>query len=366
MKLKNFSPITLAVALMCATSGAHALLLNATVTGGTTLLSATHRSISDSTVNSFSVSTSQTINTSISQFNSSNGVLVGVIATLTAGDSSTFLRADGASAARGSATVSANWTGLGGLSATGTLNTVSKTASADGTDNSWNPLTQTITTPTDLNGWVGSGNLNTGVSTTLVANKTSPNNTTLFTAGIGSSGTTDVTTLKDLGASYSVAYDYRDHAIASFDGSSTATFLDIDFGSVILGSSVSPIDFSIFNLASINGVNLDLDVVGIIDNIVDSSSVLTTSLIGFTDLLHGDHNDFSASFNPISAGDFDVTYVLTLSDQNTGASSSWNTYNLALHLSGSAVQAVNIPEPTTLALLGLGLAGFAATRRRKQ
>ena len=364
---KSMRLISYTLAGLFASTSAQALFINATVTGGTPILINGNRTISDSNdLSSISASKTQATNAMISQFGASQGVLVGVTTTLTAGNNSTYLRADGANAARGSASVDASWTGSGGLNTTGNLNNVSKAGNADGTDNSWNALSQTISNGASLNSWVGTGNLLSTINTTINANRTDGGSNIALTADISSLGTNfgsgiPTSSLTNLSAAYTVTYNYLEHAVASFDGSSTLTSLDIDFGTIVLGDSISSINFDIFNLAGANGVALDLTSI----SPSGDTAAFVTDLGFFSDLIHGAHNSYSASFDPASAGTFDATYLLTLSDDDaTGASASRHTYSLELHLTGTAVNPTAIPEPSMIALLGAGLLSLFGFSRR--
>ncbi len=363
---KSMRLISYTLAGLFASTSAQALFINAPVTGGTPILINGNRTISDSNdSSSISASKTQATNATIRQFDASQGVLVGVTTTLTAGNNSTYLRADGPNAARGSASVDASWTGNGGLNTTGNLNTVSKTGNADGTDNSWNALSQTINNGASLNSWVGTGNLNSTISTTITANRAVGGSNISLIADISSSGTNNngatAPSIIDLSAAYSVTYNYLEHGVASFDSSSTLTSLDIDFGTIVLGDPISSISFDIFNLVGVNGVALDL----ISISPSGDTAAFATDLGFFSDLIHGAHNSYNASFDPTTADTFDATYLLTLSDDDaTGASASRHTYSLELHLTGTAVNPTAIPEPSIIALLGAGFLSLFGFSRR--
>lgn len=357
--------LSYAIAGLIASNAVQALPINATITGGTPILSNGNRTVVDNNTSaSILVSKSQSTTATISQFDSSQGVLVGVTATLTPGNASTYLRADGALAARGSASVDASWAGSGGLNASGNLNSISKIDNFDGRDNSWNPLTQTITDGANLNGWVGPGSIISTINTTITSNRIEGGSNIALMAGISSSGTNSngstTTSLVNLNSAYTVTYDYLEHAIASFDGSSAVTSLDIDFGTLLLGNSIGSMGFDIFNLVGANGVALDLTSI----TLSGDTAAFVTDLGLFSDLAHGAHNSYTASFDPISAGSFDATYLLTLSDNAIGAASSRHTYSLVLNLTANVVNPTVLPEPSVIALLGIGLLGLFGFSRR--
>ncbi|HMV12448.1 MAG TPA: PEP-CTERM sorting domain-containing protein [Nitrosomonas sp.] len=369
---KSMRLISYTLAGLFVSTSAQALFINATVTGGTPILGGTtdllksNRTVSDNNIStSVSASKTQATNATISQFDASQGVLVGVTTTLTAGNNTTYLRADGANAARGSASVDTSWTGSGGLNTSGNLNSVSKSGNTDGADNSWNALSQTISNGANLNSWIGAGNLISTINTTINSNRIDGGSNIALIADISSSGANingaTAPSIIDLSAAYSVTYNYMEHAVASFDGSSTLTSLDIDFGTIVLGDLVNSISFDIFNLAGVNGVALDLTSI----SPSGDTATFVTDLGFFSDLIHGAHNSYSASFDPTSAGTFDATYLLTLSDDDaTGASASRHTYSLELHLTGTAVNPTAIPEPSMIALLGAGLLSLFGFSRR--
>jgi len=170
-----------------------------------------------------------------------------------------------------------------------------------------------------------------------------------------------------------LTYEYLLHAAASFRADGSQGMLDLDFGNVALGSAAT-LGFGLFNLSDPNRVGLDLDL------ITGSGDIgkLTTDLALFDALGAGDNNLFQAMLDTSTAGQFEASYLLDLSDADVGAGSSRFGHALTLNLRGNVFDPPStdvggntrdprndVPEPTTLALGALALLGVAATRRRK-
>jgi hypothetical protein len=100
-----------------------------------------------------------------------------------------------------------------------------------------------------------------------------------------------------------------------------------------------------------------------------------SNLAPFADLGAGESNSYWVSLVTTDMGTFSANYALTFSDADVGAASSrWDNLQMTLNVTGSITGSIidafaptaSIPEPTTLALLGLGLAGISVSRRRRQ
>ncbi|AEF98892.1 hypothetical protein [Methylomonas methanica] len=227
------------------------------------------------------------------------------------------------------------------------------------TDCSWGPATSSpvATNGTanvddaNLNAYVGNGSVDAVLSLPELQVTT----TLTRTQGQTSGSTTNYTV--EWSGDLQADYRYLLHAEASFDGSSVAEVLTLDFGNVAQ-NSVASLDFALFNLGDANRIGLDLDdVVGSGD-----TAAFDTGLSAFADLSQGGSQSFIANLLTANSGSFSAQYLLNLSDADFGADSTRQNHQLTLNLIGR-VSAV--PVPGAVWLFGSAFLGMLGVSRRK-
>ncbi|MCX8049122.1 MAG: hypothetical protein N3A55_05630 [Methylohalobius sp.] len=205
-----------------------------------------------------------------------------------------------------------------------------------------------------LNGYVGAGNV-TGISFTLPTHQA--NVAMSNTMGSGLYGNAD--SALNWAGTLAVNYHYLLHANPSFSSSAAVTSLSYDFGSVVQGSVVAPVGFSLYNLPHPDRAAWSLQSVAPSGD----ASVLSTdlgTLIGAT-VGAGQSLSFSASFDTSTVGSYSAQYVISLQDA-VGANASRSNFNLLLNLSGTVVP---VPVPAAVWLFGSLLAAYSVRRIRQ-
>lgn len=113
-----------------------------------------------------------------------------------------------------------------------------------------------------------------------------------------------------------LAINVLDHSNASFDNAVDLDVLTVDLGEVTLNEPITPIDFSIFNLASQAGADLTAKLSLLGASTVPQSSFLTFSGGTFVDLAADDFSDFSIGGTPEQMGAGSTQFAFVVSDED--------------------------------------------------
>lgn len=369
--MKSLFQLTTIAALMGVSGISQAALTTSTgpvAFSGTASVTATANSTLSTSANNNNASAASV---SLGQFNAATGVLTGVDVAISSNRTQSIQGVGSKNNGPGR-TASGSGTSTAALTAPGISNSFAPAITQAGTgcdlamgptgaiSCTWGPNTA-ASTATDgsnsantanLDDYVGAGT----VSASLSLPSLSATSTLSRTQGQSSSSSTTYSV--DWAGDVSATYSYLLHADASFNSSSALNSLTLDFGTVAQGSSASPLAFSLSNLANADRVGLDLDSISGTGNTVQ----LSTDLATFAALSQGNSNLFNALLDTSTAGLFSAQYILNLSDADIGASSTRNSYQLTLNLTGNVAP---VPVPGAVWLFGSAMLGFLGIKRRK-
>jgi hypothetical protein len=357
-----------AITLVAATSvfAAVPLTSTVTVTPGVSTGSANSVTLLGGGTSSMSGSTGVAL-VPISQFNPNSGILLGARLTATVPVSVTTVVTSTVpqTGSDRRATASTTYTGAvtsAGASIPGSAITSSVFCTAGNCANSPNNGTNVVTGSISGNAAVASGSLGSyyGTGNVNVATAGSVDVSITNQARV-TSGTGTGTIARTAGSTYSLAYDYLNFAQPSFNGSTVQSALTIDFGTLVLNSGSSTINFTLYNIGNQNSAGFD--VISVTPE--NGNPLFSTTLAPFTNSVAGGASrSFSATFDPNTlGGQIDKLRIIARdSAADVGNGIGAREYVLELSLAGL----VALPDPATwmTMIAGFGLVGGVMRRRR--
>jgi hypothetical protein len=199
------------------------------------------------------------------------------------------------------------------------------------------------------------------VGTSLALAAANVHNLALDTSSIGThAGAVNVTSSSVAVANglfdQHLQYDVLSHSAAEFVNPSAPHSLDINFGSLLLGSGAAGHVFQIANLGGTFTAGLDLD--SFFES-NDAANRFSTDLTLFSDLDPGTQSPvWNLLFQTDQLGTFTASYLLSLSDDD-GVFGGTGGQTLALNVTGAVV----VPEPASWIIAGIAGVAVVAMRR---
>ena len=211
----------------------------------------------------------------------------------------------------------------------------------------------------------GTGIVAGGTSTTMGVFTTVTAGTYSFGPSVTAATNSTLGTAALAGGTTSATVTVLDHALPGFlaagiSNAYTQDVLNINFGSIDESAGVQNFTYNLLNLASQAsgaGLTAGLDFTGVTADGSGFSSGLST----FSNLFAGGtSSQFTLSFAPSGQGTFSKAFTLSFSD-NQSLSGASARRDLTIN-----AQVIVVPEPTSMALAGIGIAATAWALRRRR
>ena len=154
-----------------------------------------------------------------------------------------------------------------------------------------------------------------------------------------------------------LSFTVLDHSEASFDSASDVDVRIIDFGDVAAGSSVTPVDFEVYNLASISGYTAKLTLQSVSGT--GDVDVLSSNAQAFGDLLPGQHVSFEVTFDTTaSPGSYQATYTLDAYDEDLPGAVVGTP--LTVEVTGTVLDNTAVPALSTIGMVMMAITSISA------